>query len=182
MLLRPKTRQPKTYGFAQTLYADYLQLFSQSKYAYEMTFQYADLLYKLEKFDDAAKAYESTVLADPKGKYLIDAANDNILAVEEHLKDIQLKSPKPSEAADKPIEIHAQRHAEAFIKPNPIKTANISGIIIWVTPPPRFPQPAVVALAVPTTLGANMVEVWNWVITNEAPMTPIASLKSRKLS
>jgi hypothetical protein len=53
---------------------------------------------------------------------------------------------------------------------------------IWVTPPPRLPQPAAVALAVPTTLGANITEVWYWVITNEAPITPMARRNNRKLS
>lgn len=42
-----------------------------------------------------------------------------------------------------------------------------------------LPHPAVVALAVPTTLGANMTDVWYWVMTNDAPMTPIASRKRR---
>ena len=32
---------------------------------------------------------------------------------------------------------------------------------IWVTPPPKLPQPAAVALAVPTTLGANISEHQN---------------------
>ncbi|MQM40249.1 hypothetical protein KBTX_04296 [wastewater metagenome] len=53
---------------------------------------------------------------------------------------------------------------------------------IWVVPPPRLPHPAVVALAVPTTLGANITEVWYWVMTNDAPMAPMASRASRKLS
>ncbi len=57
--------------------------------------------------------------------------------------------------------------------------ANKSGIAICVTPPPRLPQPAAVALAEPTTLGANITEVWYCVITNEAPMAPMARRKSR---
>src|SRR5262245_9660867 len=42
-----------------------------------------------------------------------------------------------------------------------------------VRPPPRFPQPAAVALAVPTQFGANISEVWNCVMTNDAPIVPI---------
>ncbi|EWH02264.1 hypothetical protein Q427_09790 [Halomonas sp. BC04] len=49
-------------------------------------------------------------------------------------------------------------------------------------PPPRLPQPALVALAVPTTLGANIMVVWYWVMTKEAPMAPIARRASRKVS
>ena len=57
-----------------------------------------------------------------------------------------------------------------------------SGITSCVTPPPRLPQPAVVALAVPTTLGANITEVWYCVITNEAPITPISRRKMTNVS
>ena len=53
---------------------------------------------------------------------------------------------------------------------------------ICVTPPPRFPQPAVVALAVPTQLGANITDVWYCVMTNEAPMAPMASRNNRNVS
>ncbi|MCA9661185.1 MAG: tetratricopeptide repeat protein, partial [Myxococcales bacterium] len=52
-----KTRNDETYGYARTMYEDYLGLFGDTKYAYEMTFQLGDLYYKLERFDDAAKAF-----------------------------------------------------------------------------------------------------------------------------
>ncbi len=102
-----KTRQKPTYDFAKSMYVEYLRLFPQSKFAYEMRFQLGDLHYKLEEYDPAAKAYEATVLADPKGKFVVDAANDNILALEEHIKDLDLKKPKPKD--DKPVEIHPER-------------------------------------------------------------------------
>ncbi|MDC0685411.1 hypothetical protein POL72_47335 [Sorangium sp. wiwo2] len=51
-----------------------------------------------------------------------------------------------------------------------------------VTPPPALPQPALVAFAVPTTLGANMTDVWYCVMTKLAPIMPISSLKNRKTS
>lgn len=98
-----KTRQPKTYEFAKTMYTDYLKLFPSSKYAYELRFQLGDLYYKLEMFDEAAQAYEATVKADPKGQYLVEAANDNVLAIEEHVKDLKIPRPKP---AEKPQDIH----------------------------------------------------------------------------
>jgi cellulose synthase operon protein C len=101
-----KTRQPKTYEFAKSMYADYLKLFPSTKYAYEMRFQLGDIYYKLEMFDDAAREYEATVKADPKGQFLVEAANDNILALEEWLKDLKLPKPK---AADKPTEIPKQK-------------------------------------------------------------------------
>src|SRR5687767_15899475 len=84
------------------MYQDYLKLFATSKFAYEMRFQLADLYYKLEMFDDAGREYEATIKADPKGQYAIDAANDHILAVEEHIKDQRIPRPK---ASDNPVEI-----------------------------------------------------------------------------
>lgn len=100
-----KTRQPKIYESARDMYQDYLKLFGGSKFAYEMRFQLADIHYKLEDFAQAAAMYEATVLADPKGKYVVDAANDNILAVEENLKDLRLPKPKGESAQ----EIHPER-------------------------------------------------------------------------
>jgi len=44
---------------------------------------------------------------------------------------------------------------------------------ICVTPPPKFPQPAAVAFAVPITFGANMSEHQNWFVTKVAPAHPI---------
>ena len=44
---------------------------------------------------------------------------------------------------------------------------------ICVTPPPKLPQPAAVALAVPTTLGENMSEHQNWLVTKVAPAQPM---------
>lgn len=106
-----KLRQKKTYEHAKIMYEDYLKLFPETKYAYEMRFQLADLYYKLEKFDDAAKAYEATVEAalrkdKPQKKYLVESATDGILAIEEHIKDLRVKKPKP---ADKPIKLHPQK-------------------------------------------------------------------------
>ncbi|MBK8014214.1 MAG: tetratricopeptide repeat protein [Deltaproteobacteria bacterium] len=107
-----KLRSKEWYADAMTMYSDYLKLFPGSKYAYEMTFQLADLFYKLEKYDEAARYYEATVKADPKGKYLIDAANDNILAIEEHLKDLDIKRPKATDVAQ-PIDKEKQRLIDA---------------------------------------------------------------------
>ena len=72
----------------------------------------------------------------------------------------------------------ASRQLEGSLKPTQTNAPNTSGITICVTPPPRLPQPAEVALAVPTTFGANMTEVWYCVMTKEAPMTPMPSRKS----
>ena len=72
-----------------------------------------------------------------------------------------------------------------FDTPDNIKDAAIaaikSGMANCVIPPPRFPQPPATALAVPFICGANIIEVWNCVITNEAPITPIANLNNKNV-
>ena len=108
-----KTRNEKTYAFAQTMYTEYLRLFSDSKYAYEMRFQLADLYYKLERFDEAAAEYETTVQSNPKGQYVAEAANDNILAIEEHLKDLGVRRPKLKGATPVPLHPQKQRLVDA---------------------------------------------------------------------
>lgn len=108
-----KTRQNETFERAETMYADYLALFPDSKRAYKMRFQYADLLYKLEKFDEAAVAYRAVVEARPKkGEHLAEAANDNILAIDEHLKDLRLKLPGDLKVAT-PLHPQHQRLVDA---------------------------------------------------------------------
>ena len=76
----------------------------------------------------------------------------------------------------------ATRHSSVSPTPNISAPASTNGIAICVTPPPMLPQPAVVAFAVPITFDENITEVWYCVITKEAPITPIASLNSRKVS
>jgi cellulose synthase operon protein C len=93
-----KTRSARTRGYALQMYEDYMSLFADSKFAYQMRFQLADLYFQVERFDEAAQAYRATVLADPAGKYAVPAATDNILAVEEHLRDLQLEPPKDPKA------------------------------------------------------------------------------------
>ena len=51
------------------------------------------------------------------------------------------------------------RHPRDSPAPKLKITARINGMTIWVTPPPKLPQPAAVALAVPTQLGANITDV-----------------------
>ncbi|MEM1025048.1 MAG: tetratricopeptide repeat protein [Myxococcota bacterium] len=97
-----KTRSSRTRGYALEMYEDYMSLFAESKFAYEMRFQLADLYFKVERFDEAAKAYRATVLDQPEGKYVVQAATDNILAIEEHLRDLQLKAPSDS---TEPVEL-----------------------------------------------------------------------------
>lgn len=121
-----KTRQEATFGRAEGMYRSYLEIFPDAAQAYNMRFQYADLLYKLERFDDAAKNYRVVVEAKPEdGTHLIEAANDNILAVEEHLRDLRLKLPEDLKA---PTDLHPQHQrlvdaAQRYLKLVPAKKA-----------------------------------------------------------
>ena len=121
-----KTRNERTYEYAQALYADYLVLFSEREAAYDMRFQLADLYYKIERFDEAAAEYKATVLANPSGKFVAEAANDNILAVEEHLKDLGVRRPKLKGA--EPVALHPQKQrlveaCDRYIQYVPVKQA-----------------------------------------------------------
>ena len=46
----------------------------------------------------------------------------------------------------------------------------------WDIPPPRFPQPAANALAVPDTSLVNMVDVQYWQVTKALPPIPATNL------
>ncbi len=65
------------------------------------------------------------------------------------------------------------RQLPALLTPAATAHPARTGMICWVNPPPMLPHPPVMALAVPTTFGANIIDVWYWVMTNDAPMIPI---------
>ena len=68
----------------------------------------------------------------------------------------------------------ARRHAVKLgdLK-GPLMSSKISGIMSWVKPPPRLPQPAVIPLAVPTIDAENMVLIQNWQDTKVARENPM---------
>ncbi len=56
--------------------------------------------------------------------------------------------------------IIAYRQLSAWLtQPAPTSPAAINGIMICVAPPPVFPKPPAVALAVPFIFGANITDV-----------------------
>jgi len=101
-----KTGSQRTLGYALAMYELYVDVFPDSEVAYLIVFQLADLYYELERFDDAAQMYRKTVLADPEGEHVVDAATDHILAIEEHLRDLDVDEPR---AGLEPVEIHPQK-------------------------------------------------------------------------
>ena len=76
----------------------------------------------------------------------------------------------------------ATRQPSECSRPRAANAASNIGITACVAPPPALPQPAAVAFATPTTFGANMIEVWNCVMTNEAPIAPMQSRQNRNVS
>jgi tetratricopeptide (TPR) repeat protein len=88
-----KTGAEATYSMAHELYGDYLTLFPKSKDAYTMRFYYAELLYKLMKWERAGDEYAKIFAEDPKGKFAKDAAHSMVLAYKEASK----KEPPPRE-------------------------------------------------------------------------------------
>lgn len=82
-----KTRQDSTYEYAYELYGDYLELFPDKKEAYEIRFFFAELLYKLEKFELAGEQYLKVFSIDPKGKWASAAAEEAVRAFDEVVKD-----------------------------------------------------------------------------------------------
>ena len=94
-----KTKSAATYKLSRDIYRQYLDTFPQSETAYSMRFFYAEILYALEQWDEAAEQYHQVVAADPKGAYAQKAAYDEILALEKSV-DISKGKLKKRELAD----------------------------------------------------------------------------------
>jgi TolA-binding protein len=94
-----KTKSVATYRLARDIYRQYLETFPGSETAYSMRFYYAEILYALEDWDEAAAQYDKVAGADPKGTYAQKAAYDAILALEKSV-DIAKGKLKKHELAD----------------------------------------------------------------------------------
>lgn len=80
-----KRRSAKLLLLAEENYKRYLDYFPKGKKTYEMRYWYAEVLYKLKKYDLATDSYEMTVESDPKGKFLKDAAINTIFSIEKYI-------------------------------------------------------------------------------------------------
>ena len=115
-----KRRSAKLLLLAEENYQRYLGYFEKGHKSYEMRYWYAEVLYKLKKFDRATEEYERTVSADPKGKFLKDAAENTIFAIEAYLKPIKKKLDKEASNAIKQAKKGgegAAKYAEVEIHP-----------------------------------------------------------------
>jgi len=95
----------RTFEFALELYKNYLAVFPQPKpdadvnYVFYMRFYYAEVLYKLEEFLDAARNYDIVVDMDPhpkdakKKELVLAAAEESVRAFDEVVADEDRKKP-----------------------------------------------------------------------------------------
>ena len=82
-----ETKSVADFNTALELYETYVEAFPNEKNSYEMGFYYAELLFRLEKWDIAARAYEQVLAKDPQGQFTKDAAHGTLLAYKSLLKD-----------------------------------------------------------------------------------------------
>ncbi len=75
-----KTKSDEDYALAYDLYKAYVTVFPDGEHAYEMTFYYAELLYKLKKWGEAADNYRAALESKPNGEFTEDAAHGQVLA------------------------------------------------------------------------------------------------------
>ncbi|MFU8805118.1 MAG: tetratricopeptide repeat protein, partial [Bradymonadaceae bacterium] len=75
-----RTKNPDLYAMAYFLYKHYLETFQDTDHLYATTFFYGELLYQLEKWEEAAEAYEQVLAIDSDGEFTEDAVLATVLA------------------------------------------------------------------------------------------------------
>lgn len=74
------------YALANATYEAYLAEFPDGTYNVDMRYAYAELLYKLKRYDAAYAQYTAVVDADPKGQYVKFCAESAIFAADQMVK------------------------------------------------------------------------------------------------
>jgi TolA-binding protein len=77
-----KFKKVEDYEVARDIYAQYLQAFPDSDQAYRLNFFYAELLWDLGQWREAAAQYDAVVKRDQKGEYTKTCAYNAVLAWE----------------------------------------------------------------------------------------------------
>ena len=97
----------KVYGLAEQAYRTYIQEFPEGQYAYEMRYSFAELLYKVKKFDEAYDQYMKVVAIDNKGKHAEFCASSAIFAADEVIKKEKKAAsaggPDPGSKSEQPL-------------------------------------------------------------------------------
>lgn len=76
-----RTLNNQLFVMAHHLYAAYHQTFPETDHSYDMYFFHGELLYRLQEWDEAARAYERVLEIDPEGEYTRDAVLSTVLAL-----------------------------------------------------------------------------------------------------
>ncbi|MCA1829834.1 MAG: tetratricopeptide repeat protein [Myxococcales bacterium] len=118
-----KTKSVATYKLARDIYRQYLETFPGSETAYSMRFFYAEILYALEEWDEAAAQYDKVVDADRKGSYAQKAAYDAILALEKSVDIAKGKLKKRELAESQKID---ERKAKGQVEQSRVKLQTVT--------------------------------------------------------
>ncbi len=84
-----KTKDVKTYALARDIYKEYLDNFPNAEHSYIMRFFYAEILWALQDYENAAINYALVVQKDPKGKYSVTAAYNRVLSYEKMVEEME---------------------------------------------------------------------------------------------
>jgi len=117
-----KTREDQVAALAAELYRLHLELFPDSRHAYDMRFFHAELLYALEKFELAGAEYTSVAQLDIQrlkeaeggkpqkpGKYLVDALESAVQAYDVVAKRAEAGEKRPQVDANTRIPIPKEK-------------------------------------------------------------------------
>ena len=83
-----RTKDRHALEMARLFYGKYVEAFPRAADIYDTTFYYAELLYKLQQWEEAAQAYARVVKLDPKGKHAQTASYAGMISCK-HLLNLQ---------------------------------------------------------------------------------------------
>jgi tetratricopeptide (TPR) repeat protein len=109
-----QTKDAKDYEAAASLYEQY---FARPTHPEEhaMSFYYAELLFRMQRYDDAAKYYDRAVSVDAKGKFAKDAAYASMISMKNATQSPENASKPPCpDMKPCPIPKDVQRLVAAF--------------------------------------------------------------------
>ncbi|MCA9670607.1 MAG: tetratricopeptide repeat protein [Myxococcales bacterium] len=116
-----KTRDKDTYALADKLYAAYLATFPRASDVATLAFYRAELLFQLERFRRAARAYARVIEIAPRGKHVVESAWAAVIALKNALNQRdELRDTARNARA--PAAPHSARR-RATPRPKPIRPA-----------------------------------------------------------
>jgi tetratricopeptide (TPR) repeat protein len=109
-----QTNDPKTYQEAAGYYDKYFAKPDADEA--QMAFFYAELLFKMQRYDAAAKMYERSITVAPKSKYADEAAYALVVSTKNamHATDDSAQKPPCPDMKPCPIPAEQQRLLSAF--------------------------------------------------------------------